>query len=300
MSLADGIHQLTRDEYDAVGREQRDLLGVQWGRVNWSTLKWMVRTSAHYRHAVRETFEDSDVKRLGRVVHLSVFEPELFDEKVVRWEGKVRNGKVWEAFCAEHARKEILTQHAYGEALAISAAVKRDPVAAPFLVGGRAEQSLLWTHSPAVAEELLPRYRLACKGRLDYVLEGAIVDLKVTRDASPEGFGRQAWGFRYDAQAAFYVDGLEALTGKRRPYILIAAEAAPPYAVAVYQVPEAVLAGGRELYTSLLERVAECREKDAWPGYGEQVRELELPRWAMPWADGGEDLADAGLEFGGL
>jgi hypothetical protein len=305
VNLPDGIHHLNREQYDALGRVKRDPAGValaDWlsGRVNWSTLKWMLRSPAHYRHAALEEFEDSDPKRLGRVVHLAVFEPEWFDERVARWDGKVRNGKAWDAFKAEHAHREILTAAAYDEAIAISAAVKRHPLARPLLTGGRAELSVLWTHTPSVSGQLLPSYQVACKGRLDYLLGGEgepIVDLKATRDASPEGFGRQAWSFRYDAQAAFYVDGVAAVTGKRRPYVLIAVEETPPYAVGVYQVPDVILAGGRELYTNLLERVAECRAKDSWPDYGEQVRELELPRWATPWpAD--EDLSAADLAWG--
>lgn len=287
--LADGLHELNREAYDRLTR------------VNWSTLKWMDKSAAHYLHACRQSFEDTDPKRRGRAVHLAVFEPELFRANVVRWEeGVARRGKAWEAFCVEHLGKEILTADGYDTAAAIAEAVRADPVAAPFLVGGRPELAVLWTHDVREEGELLPRYQVECKGRLDFVLTepGPIVDLKTTRDASPEGFGRQAWLYRYDAQAALYQDGLHAVTGVRRPYVLIAVEEAPPHAVAVYRVPDAALAGGRDHYRQLLARVAECRARDVWPGYCESVRELELPRWAMPWLD--EDLTEAGLEFGGL
>lgn len=288
MNLADGVHQLDRAQYDAVDR------------TNWSTLKHMAKSPAHFAFARRQAWKDTDPRKRGRATHLAVFEPELYRSGVIRWDGGPRRGKGWEAFQEEHAGKEILTEDAFDAVAATAEAVRADPVAAQFLVGGHAEVSVLWTHEAPDQGELLPAYRLGCKGRLDYVQTAElapIVDLKTTRDASPEGFGRESWFYRYDAQAALYVDGFLAATGQRRPYVMVAVEAEAPHVVAVYRVPANVLDGGREHYRQLLARVAECRAQDRWPGYCEDVRELELPRWATAWTQD-EDLSEAGLELG--
>jgi exodeoxyribonuclease VIII len=287
MNFPDGIHQLDRERYDRLER------------VNWSTLKWMARSPAHYRHALTDSFRDTDAKQRGRAVHLAVFEPEVFRSTVVRWDGGTRRGKEWDKFCARNGDSEILTEGAYDAVMELAVAVGADPVAVPFLTGGKPEQSMLWTYKAPDFEQL-PGYQISCKGRVDFIATeaGALVDLKTTRDASLDGFAREVWRYRYDAQAAYYVDGHEALTGKRLPYVLVAVEEAPPHAVAVYRLPEVVLETGREHYRALMDRLALCRAENRWPGYHEQVAELELPRWASAWG-GEEDLSGLGLVVGG-
>ncbi len=114
-------------------------------------------------------------------------------------------------------------------------------------------------------------------------------------------FGRAALNFEYHAQAAFYVDAVEAATGRRLPYIIVAAELSPPCIVQVYRLPEYVLAAGRDHYRSLLSRLSECRREDRWGGYSDEEIDLELPRWSgieAPEPEG-ESLEDFGLTING-
>ena len=81
-------------------------------------------------------------------------------------------------------------------------------------------------------------------------------------------------------QAAMYVDGVEAVTGKRLPYLVLAVENTAPFVSQVYAVPDALLERGRREYRDWLGALAACREHKVWPGYATGPVELVLPKWA--------------------
>lgn len=269
--LGTGVHALPRDEYDRLGR------------VNFSTLKWMGKSPAHYLYRLTTPDEkDTAARQRGRVVSMAVYEPARFRENCVVYDGKTRRGKEWDAFLDRHPDHEILTESAYETAIAISKAVRASAQAAPYVSGGKGEQTVLWTHE-VPATETLPGYKIDCKGRLDFVANcGAIVDLKNTRDASRTGFGRQVVNYDALAQAAMYVDGFLAATGRELPYVLVAVEAAPPHVPQVYRVHPEQLEIGRERYRGWLDRLHVCLEENDFPGYEREPVDLVLPRWATP------------------
>lgn len=279
-----GLHSLPRKHYDAIEA------------VNFSTLKHMGRSPAHYHAKLLESEpEQTDALILGRAVHVAVFEPEKFKSAFVRWQGGRRAGKDWEAFKAEFRSRDILRDEDYQLCLDLSSAARRDATAAKYLTSGRGEVTMVWRHErPAL--ETLPGWSMLCKGRVDFLsVEGAICDLKTTKDASPAAFGRQAASLGYHVQAAWYVDGHEAATGQRLPFVVVAVEKSSPYIVQVYELPEDLIQLGREIYRAWLDQLRICRDESRWPGYADGPMQLQFPRWALP---GEEDSAeDLGLGF---
>lgn len=254
---------MTRTEYDALDR------------VNFSTLKAMDRSPAHYAAGVDEERDDTDALLIGRAVDTAVLEPRTFAESFVVWDGDKR-GNAWKDFAATHSSIDILKRSQMEEVQAIANAVRSDKHAAKYLGAGKAQPSLLWTQ--AVTDNVA----LEMKGRLDFIADcGALVDLKTTKDASPEGFGKAAWNYRYFVQAALYSDAFYAITGRRLPFVFIAVEKTFPYVVQVYRVPEDVLIAGRNRYDLWLSRLAWCRQFERWPAYADGETDLELPRFAM-------------------
>lgn len=308
-----GIHRIAREQYDRLDR------------VNWSTLKLLAKSPAHYRHRLFGQDEDTDGKKLGRCTHMAVLEPERFRSAVAVWTGERRAGNAWEEFREENEGRELLREGEHAHCLALQAAVHRDPLASRYLAGGRAEQSLLWTRTvppgpgvcPRACEPIHPKplaaqkcascgdvlegvagYNIDIKSMVDFISNaGCIVDLKTTRNASPLGFGKECWNYRYDAQAALYVDGYRAVTGKDVAYIIVAVESEQPHVVQVYRIPDHVLEVGREHYRTLLDTLNLCRSESRWPTYADGELELQLPRWAVRADD--DDASDFGLIIGG-
>lgn len=280
------VESLSRAEYDALA-----------DRVNWSSLKHMARSPAHYRQSKATPYEDTDAKLRGRIAHLAVLEPHRLSVETAVWDGGARRGKDWEAFKSANLGKELVTASMFAECLAMSDAVRSDATARAYLGAGLAEVSMLWAHEVRSMGGLTG-YRFECKGRMDFVSEaGAIVDLKTARDASPSGFGREAARLLYHGQAAFYVDGYKSATGRELPFKIIAVEAEPPYVVQVYALTDEQLGLGRELYRSLLDRLNLCRVERRWGGYVDGETPLALPGWMAPRDE--DDVAELDLVIGG-
>lgn len=276
--------KLTRAQYDASSR------------TNWSTLKLMGKSPAHYKERLdHPPGPDSDAMAKGRIVHLAALEPEKLGDVAI-WEEGVRRGRAWDAFRADNRGKELVTRATYDEALAIGAAARRAPMAVKYLNDGEAEVSMQWTHKVS-AWLGNDGYSIDCKGRVDFVANcGALVDLKTTRDAAPQAFARQCFNLEYHCQAAFYVDGYAAEHGKTLPFVVVAVETTRPYVVQVYEVPEELLELGRERYRTLLDTLNHCRTHNEWAGYGTTAMPLTLPAWATPKED--EAAENLGVDFG--
>lgn len=291
MKLADGIHAaVPRDLYDAMAR------------VNFSALKHMARSPAHYRHYLLTKPEDTDPKRLGRAVHLATLEPERFRETVAVWDGGARRGKDFERFCEEHEGKELLTEHQHETALAVQKAVRSDATAMKYLSNGHGEVTMLATRTAGAGKDAT---KLLLKGRIDFDGANAIADLKSTFDASISAFGRQAFSMSYEAQSAWYSDLYFQITGIRKEYVLVAVESAPPHVVQVYRMTDQVLQLGREKYQGWLDRLAFCTANSVWPTYFEGELDLQPPAW-MTSGDGGlgldwgDDDKSTSNRYGGL
>ena len=101
-------------------------------------------------------------------------------------------------------------------------------------------------------------------------------------DASSGGFSRSIANFGYEIQAAFYVDGIRAVTGMELPFLFVAVEKEAPHAVAVYRADPEVIEVGRKKYRAALQLLKWCQESGSWPAYqpGGEIELISLPRWA--------------------
>ena len=139
----------------------------------------------------------------------------------------------------------------------------------------QAELTAIWTD-----EETGVR----CKARFDGICPeiGTVVDLKSTTDASPDAFSRSIYVYKYFLQAAVYLEAANATLPDTHwnHFVIVAQEKDPPYAVAAYRLRDDALIAGRDQMRQLLERYAECVERDHWPGYSEAFVEIDLPYWA--------------------
>lgn len=258
-------HDLTNAEYHASSA------------ISKSGLDLIRKAPALFKWRRENPQEPTPAMRLGTLTHSAVLEPDSFANSVVaRPEGIDRRtsaGKAeWNAFEIEANGREIIAAEEMAKLEAIRDAVRAHPAAAKALAGSPTiEQSIFWEIDD-----------VACRCRPDCVTErGVIVDLKTTRDASPDGFAKSIAGYRYHVQAAYYSDGYEAAFGEApRGFVFIAVETESPYLVAVYVASEAMVIRGRADYLADLETFRRCRDADEWPGYSAAPLTIDLPKWA--------------------
>lgn len=228
-------------------------------RISKSGLDKIARSPAHFKTPQKET----DAMRIGRIVHEYILEgvqnyvTSPFDYF------RTKEAREWR----DSQTLPIITAEEVERIHAMHAAVSRHPAAAELLRSGIAEQTILF-------EE--PTTGAACRCRPDWMTsDGVIVDLKTTDDASPAAFARSVRKYRYDVQAAFYLDGVEYATGIRpEHFYFIAVEKSAPFGVAVYELSEGMIEDARLTYLEDLKTWQTCMERDDWPAYSNEVIEL--------------------------
>lgn len=226
--------------------------------VRWSNLKNMALSPLHYRARLLAGRDTSSMK-LGRVVHHLL----LGGGEIVVFDGERRAGKIWDAFAAEHADKEIVKASELAEAERIAAAV-RDNAEALSLLFGSKERLIDW--------EFCGR---KMRSHLDVLGARWVTDLKTTRSAKPEWFRWQAIKMAYHAQLAAYVDAARYVGAPVEEAYLVAVETEEPYAVTAMRLTERALEDGRKLNRLWMERLLSCEATGEWPGYVQSIVDLD-------------------------
>lgn len=219
--------------------------------------------------------DETAAMRIGSAAHMLVFQPEEFGRffavrPVV--DGRTKEGKaIITRFVAENEGKTILSQDEHLQASAIRDAVFAHSGARQLVEGGIAEQSF-FAEGAGIVRKVRP----------DYMVNGLLVDLKTTTDASEAAFSRTCWNYRYHVQVAYYLDTVEIVTGWRpEGFVFVAAEKSTGQ-VAVYVASQSMVEAGRIQYQHDLEVYRRCLKTGVWPGYNNgRAIEISLPHWAQ-------------------
>jgi exodeoxyribonuclease VIII len=217
--------------------------------VNWSSLKSMKDSPAHYLAAVKEGRADSAALITGRLLDCLIFEPDEFATRYVISpydDFRTKEAKAWR----DEQVAEVVKADALAESQALADAVRRHPVARRYLDAGRFQVPLLWTD---------PATGLACKGLADLIGPGFLIDGKSARTIDKRRYASQAGSLLYHCQLAHYRAGMRIGLGIDPEFIgHIVYEKGAPYDVAVFEFAPAVIDSGEVIVRELLNRVAEC------------------------------------------
>lgn len=162
------------------------------------------------------------------------------------------------------------------DASRIARSVRRHPMAAQVLAHGEPEVSYYWTDSAT---------GVTCRARVDWLVPGkALVDIKTVGrvgGSEPSSFGRQCAQLDYPLQAAHYIDGWEAVTGERLPFIHLVVETEAPHFVLVGQLFDDAIDAGRARMRRALEVYAERESAGDWPQFDHPntIADIPVPGW---------------------
>lgn len=246
--------ELTRNEQDTTTKPVRN-----------HAIKAMSKSAAHAKHAILTEFEPKLAQRIGLGAHSLL----LGGPPVLLCPTKTRKSKAYDAWRAtQPADAIVLSRKEYERANRINEAVRADKLASQvlFVPGTVYEETINW--------EQLGRARRCTP---DARTRDHLVDLKTTRDASPDRFKWDVARYGYALQLADYRAAMEHANGFRplRCYI-VAVESVPPYAVTVHLLTQGTLERSARQCVDLLGQIIACERANNWPGYGSQIFDLDI------------------------
>jgi PDDEXK-like domain of unknown function (DUF3799) len=267
---APGIYEIPEDVYHADP--------VPGGSLSSTGARRLLECPAKYAWE-REHPVHKDVFDFGTAAHKIVLgvgtEIEVVDAE--NWRTKAAQDKQKEA--RERGHVALLASE-WERVHAMASAIKQHKLAAAALHparGGRPEQSLFMQDE---ATGVWLRARLDWMPDPHSEMRPVIFDYKTTSCAEPQAFAKSMANFGYHLQAAFYAHLFYEITGVDAPFVFIAQEKEPPYLVSVCQPDADAMRTGRNLMRDAIEIYASCAATDTWPGYGDDIKTLTLPKWA--------------------
>jgi exodeoxyribonuclease VIII len=219
---------------------------------------------------------ESPALAFGTLAHTAILELEELPKRYATFDGR-RGTKAHKEALASAEGRELVKTADWEKAQAMAEAIRAHPAARELLAEGEAETSCFWKD---------PETGIACKCRLDWVTPGAVVDVKTAACAAADEFSKACWRYAYHRQAAFYLDGATACGLNMRRFVLLVVEKDPPHLCACYELDAMDIELGRQSCHRDLATLQACLdaetrgEPNAWPGYGDNVQPLALPRWA--------------------
>ena len=260
-----GIYDISFETYQAIPA------------LNSGKLKQLRRTPAHFKAALegppkeitpqlQRTFDkgkafdifvlDGGLEALKKLVSI---EPGISRQK--------KEYQLWKEGAVK-ANKLILSQTEFLGAVEMAGAAYRKKTFSHLFANGHPHRVIVW-RDPATG--------LWCKGEIDWITaDGIVVDLKSTADAGFWFFNRNSKRLGYVNQGAFYLAGLTAVTGYRHTeFRLAAVEVDPPHESQVFKPDWLRLSEADNENRERMATLLRCLETDEWPGYPDQVIDLD-------------------------
>lgn len=255
---------------------------------------------------------DTKALRLGKFYHAYLFEPERLKLDFYRLEERAKLAEIggakpratnaykdWMAEQIEECGLRVMVPDEYfDQAPEMEKALRNNPLIVELLEHpGSCEMAVKWTMANGVLakskfDKFIPCFHTDTEELSEYKNCNLIIDYKTTEDASPLEFRKSVLKYRYDVQAAMYLDAFElGCFGKceTTKFIFIVQEKTFPYLCDIYELSEEDIDNAREIYLSDADVYKECMEDfkvsqnpfKSFYGYSKKpsVKTLFLPNW---------------------
>lgn len=250
---------------------------VEGGSISYTGMKEILKSPAHYRYYVDEPREEKPAFDYGQIVHALVLGTEL---EVVELPFSDYRTKA-----AREARDDV---YAAGLTPVKEGELEPMQAVAEAVLAHKTARALFEAEGPTEFSMFAPDPDTGVwvRGRADKVSQWdnqtVLVDLKTTAEAGPDEFNRKGIaGLGYYLQAHVYSWLYEQTRADApRPEMLfVAVSKNRPHLVSVNRLHLAYDDLGRMAMRRALDIYRACTVFDSWPGYGDNVHELQPPMW---------------------
>lgn len=253
-----------------------------------SHVKHILRSPAHYLAAKQRRFAPTISMQIGSALHCLALEgQEQFDsDYVLKPEGLSMTTKAGKEWKEQNEKKTILSktdQYASWDAVhGMTESLRMLEWFNPEQKDYRKfnEVSLYWDQDG-----------LSCKCRLDRLVlndnSAIVLDLKTTDSVDSQDFLKKViGGMNYMFQAAWYVEGVEAVYKVPTSFVFVGVERTPPYSMGIFEVSSDMLREGLRQTSYARRRLAQCLKENQWSAPEVSIGKLELPSWYRSPLDG--------------
>ncbi len=238
-------------------------------------LKEFRKGPGYFKHWRENPGEDTQARLEGRLVHMSLGEPDRLKQDVVVVDGHRGRTDVKEEIA--HYKGQGLTvckPEDMKMALETGAFCRKHPRIAELLRAGVAERTLLWKDPTTGAQ---------CKARVDWMTPTmAMADWKTfDKVYDDDALEYQIRTMFYQFQSAWYLEGFYRVYGRRaRAFYHGFIRHEPPYDAAVREICQHSVEETIPYIQRALARYAECVQKNHWPMTAPDVGDIEVkPFW---------------------
>ena len=215
-------------------------------------------------------FRTSAAMELGTAIHMAILEPDKFYGEYVVCpkecsDKRTKAYKEWEA--AQPAFVTVLSEKDWVTIERICQNAQRDEVASRLLSKpDSVEKEHFWVCEATGVK---------CRAKTDAIRGKGVIDIKTTDDARPRAFARKIADFRYDLQAAHYLDGTGCET-----FLFVAIETSCPWRVRTYTLLPQDLLHASSQRLELLDEYKRRLDIGNWSERGEhEVADIYLPKY---------------------
>lgn len=251
--------------------------------ISSTPFKEFLKSAAHFKSQMVTPRQDTPSFYDGRMFHSMMLEGKQplcapkFDRRTKEgkaaaeeWEANNKGALVYDWFDKAEANQSALDR-----LNGMVTALKKKKTVRNILSAGSPERSFYCKDTQT---------GLYLKARTDWITpDNIIVDIKTTdKSARLDAFEKTIFDYGYAISLAWYCRVIsQAINKKVDTCILIAVEKKPPYESSVFMLKPELLDIGHQLISNSLPKLAECFQKDEWPGYSEDIQEVGVPTWAL-------------------
>jgi len=240
-----------------------------------SSMTALMTSAKFYKWRQSNPMTSTEALTFGTAFHTAALEPDLWGTDCIVGPSVGKRTNKWKEFKEANSKKIIIHPDDVEIINNMLFTLRTNKIAMSFFENSSKEETAYATIN---GQKL--------KARSDLVLydRGILADVKTTQDASFNEFQRSSAKYKYDVQAAYYLDVFNAAAKgqvKFDKFVFIAVEKNEPHHVQVYVADPAFIISGRSKYQDALELLAKCEKTGEWPEYSNEVLNLTLPRWAQ-------------------
>ena len=261
-----------------------------------SDFKSALHSPRHYSYSKTEISDSTPSMNLGTMVHTMVLEPDTFKDKYFVWKNSMYPVPDGHPLLKENRKAKVdaearvialggalVTEDLFDQAVGMGTSIIANPTAYQmFKDCTHREESIYVTLR---MNGIMRKIRI----RPDAYGPNFYISLKTTKDASPNGFVREANNYMYALSEALYYDIISQVMKSITQGYIIAVESAKPYNCAVYDIlaDPSFLDYGRYLYKRAIKIITDTTSTGHRQGYeyfhpeGKSVFSLGVPEYAL-------------------